>query len=123
MRLKNGVKSMQVRLKVQRAHAAILLAIAATQQELEKETVAYEAKIDLIVAKLLTKRTLCGGPKYNEVTARKKAHKPFYGSSYEMDCCNRRLNRLEFMRDKTENKHGFMVLFEDEEYQRFMNFL
>ena len=114
---------MQVRLKVQRAHAAIVKALEYNAKELERETEAYENKIDGMVKQLLLKRAICGGPRYNEVTARKKAHNHFDGSSYEMDCRNRRINRLEYMRLKTENKSGFMVLFEDEEYQRFMDFL
>lgn len=67
--MRKGTK-MQVRLKVQRAHAAAVARLPYWETELEKARADREAIIVRESATLLAKKTWCGGFKYNEQSAR-----------------------------------------------------
>lgn len=130
--MRKGTK-MQVRLKVQRAHVAALASLPYWEAELEKARADREAIIVRESAKLLTKKTWCGGFKYNEQSAR--AYFEFGRGCHEhlglyywqresgLDAANATIDRRQGIIDwltrfinSTQDKSGFMVILTENQY-------
>lgn len=132
LNMQKGTK-MQVRLKVQRAHAAAVACLEYWQGELDKARADREAIIVRESAKLLTEKTWCGGFKYNEQSAREyfvngrgvTAYVSWYcwTASSGLDAADRTIEYRQSIIDwltrfikNTQDKSGFMVILTEEQY-------
>jgi hypothetical protein len=123
---------MKARVRVDRVHAATAASLPDWRERLEEAMEEAETKIKSRIAELMTKRTLCGGPKYNEVTARKYLESngdigPCSVWYYRRDCgvftYQDVIAQLEKLEKYTKGKKGFMILLEQSEYNKIFNHL
>lgn len=116
---------MQVRLKVQRAHAAIVDALPYWEEHLQSAKDEHEHYIAKLIAQRVKQRTWCGGYKYNAGDAEKvvKDHIdkfPFYiETRSRVEITENILKRMRHLADQTDNKSGFMVWFDEKDYIKF----
>lgn len=131
LNMQKGTK-MQVRLKVQRAHAAAVACLEYWEAELDKAQVDREAIIVREAAKLLTEKTWCGGFKYNEQSARAACstgeglgiltwleYKHVSGLDAANSTIKYRRSVIDWLTrfiNNTQDKSGFMVILTEEQY-------
>lgn len=117
---------MQVRLKVQRAHAAAVSCLPYWQEKLEETEAEREAIIARESAGLLKMKSICGGFKYNEQSARKyileDAHWEYQKSiglwrnDTDLERRQNTVNWLTRFINNTQDKSGFMVILTEQQY-------
>jgi len=126
---------MQVRLKVQRIYAALILAIEAFEPETIKSEKAHEAEIQKQIKRLTSIKSWCGGFKYNEERASyiiKKGDWTVPGGEYgetnlktweQYSKDRKKWNRLVRLSNMFYEKEGFMVWLDESDYKEICAFL
>jgi len=122
---------MQVRLKVQRAHAAIVASIPYWEDRLQAAQDEHQVYIEGRAKRILREKTWCGGYKYNAEQALKIAREGYYPNSMDHEHFSKTYGQVKIMRnilarmnhlaDYTRDKSGFMIWFEEKDYIKFMS--
>lgn len=121
---------MQVRLKVQRAHTAIVASIPYWEDRLQAAQNEHEDYIVERAKRIQLEKTWCGGYKYNAEEARRIAREGYskyslgaeeFSKTYgQVKVMRNILARMNHLADCTRNKSGFMIWFEEKDYIKFM---
>lgn len=117
---------MQVRLKVQRVHLAAIASLEYWRDLLGTKEAEYEIAVKEEIDKLLPLKTWCGGFKWNEASARRRVTNPpfeyYYTYSHlrhmraEISRKKEILETVEYLAEVSTDKHGFMMLLTQEQY-------
>lgn len=128
---------MQVRLKVQRVHAATVAALPGWRERLHQAEVELRKQQNVAVAALIEKKTFCGGFKYSLDTARhildeywrfdspipKHTRDRLRELEGPVETLGMVVTDLENMAEYTEGKSGFMVWLNTAEYNKIFRHL